>query len=60
MVSRSSWKSCSYPVTGRRVVSRVYTDLAIIDIGADGFELLTTAPGVDIDYIRERTGADLL
>lgn len=51
---------CTYPLTGRSVVSRVYTDLAVIDITPDGFMLVELAPGVDLAYVRQRTGAPLL
>jgi 3-oxoadipate CoA-transferase beta subunit len=53
-------ESCSYPLTGPEVVDRIYTDLAVIDITAAGFQLIELAPGVDYDYVSERTGARLL
>jgi 3-oxoadipate CoA-transferase beta subunit len=53
-------ESCSYPLTGPAVVDRIYTDLAVIDITAAGFQLIELAPGVDYDYVSERTGARLL
>jgi 3-oxoadipate CoA-transferase beta subunit len=53
-------ESCSYPLTGRAVVSRVYTDLAVIEVTAEGFQLLELAPGVDYDYVKLRTGATLI
>jgi 3-oxoadipate CoA-transferase beta subunit len=40
-------KTCSYPLTGRACVSRIYTDLAVIDIDAQGFvvtEIITGLP----------------
>ena len=51
---------CTYPLTGPRVVSRVYTDLAVVDVTPDGFALVELAPGVTEAYVRERTGAPLL
>ena len=51
---------CTYPLTGRGVVNRVYTELAVIDITREGFVLVELSPGVDFEYVRERTGAPLL
>jgi 3-oxoadipate CoA-transferase beta subunit len=52
-------ESCTYPLTGQAVISRVYTDLAVIDVTADGFKLVELAPGVDFDYVQQRTGCEL-
>ncbi len=52
-------ETCSYPLTGRRVVSRVFTDLAVIDVGPDGFLLRELAPGVTLEEVVEKTGAPL-
>jgi 3-oxoadipate CoA-transferase beta subunit len=52
-------ESCTYPLTGKGVVHRIYTDLAVIDVTPAGFELVELAPGVDHDYVAERTGAHL-
>ena len=49
-------ETCAYPLTGKRVVSRVYTDLAVIDVTPRGFMLVELAPGVDFKYVQERTG----
>jgi 3-oxoadipate CoA-transferase beta subunit len=51
---------CTYPLTGRGVVTRVYSDLAIIDITLKGFQLVELAPGVSFDFVQERTGAPIL
>ncbi|WP_341503813.1 3-oxoacid CoA-transferase subunit B [Gallaecimonas sp. GXIMD4217] len=48
---------CSYPLTGRAVVGRIYTDLAVIAISDRGFELLELAPGITFEQVAERTGA---
>jgi len=53
-------EACSYPLTGQAVVSRIYTDLAVIDVTPAGFALVELAPGVDFDYVQERTGASLI
>ena len=53
-------EECTYPLTGPAAVDRIYTDLAVIDITPDGFQLVELAPGVDYDYAAERTGAALI
>jgi 3-oxoadipate CoA-transferase beta subunit len=52
--------ACTYPLTGRGVVDRVYTNLAVIDVGAEGFVLRRLAPGVTFEQVQERTGARLV
>ena len=49
-------ETCAYPLTGKRVVSRVYTDLAVIDVTPKGFTLMELAPGVSFKYLQEKTG----
>jgi 3-oxoadipate CoA-transferase beta subunit len=51
---------CTYPLTGRGVVTRVYTELAVIDVTPAGFSLVELSPGVDFEYVQARTGAPLL
>ena len=53
-------ESCSFPLTGLGVVDRIYTDLAVIDIVDDGFQVVELSPGVSFEYVRERTGASLI
>ncbi|HBS55103.1 MAG TPA: 3-oxoadipate CoA-transferase [Stenotrophomonas sp.] len=50
---------CSYPLTGLRCVSRVYTDVAVFDLGADGATVLEMVEGMDIEQLRELTGLPL-
>jgi 3-oxoadipate CoA-transferase beta subunit len=52
-------EACTYPLTGRQVVSRVFTDLAVIDISPKGFLLRELAPGVTLEEVIEKTGAPL-
>ncbi len=53
-------RECTYPLTGKQVVDRIYTDLAIIDVGKEGLVVREMAPGVDREYLMERTGARLV
>lgn len=53
-------ESCTYPLTGLRVVHRVYTDLAVIAVTPEGFQVVELAPGVEFGFVQERTGAPLL
>jgi 3-oxoadipate CoA-transferase beta subunit len=52
-------EQCTYPLTGRGVVSRIYTDLAVIEVTPRGLQLLELAPGVSLEEVREKTGAPL-
>lgn len=53
-------KKCSYPLTGLGVVSRIYTDLAIIDVTKQGLKVIQLAPGIDKDTIINKTEAELI
>ncbi|MDH3255558.1 MAG: hypothetical protein OEM62_11235, partial [Acidobacteriota bacterium] len=52
-------EECSYPLTGRGVVSRIFTDLAVVDVTPRGLELLELAPGVSFEEVCEKTGAPI-
>lgn len=53
-------KNCTFPLTGKQVVRRVFTDLAVIDVTAEGFRVVELAPQVAFDYVQSKTEATLL
>lgn len=50
-------KSCTLPLTGKGVVHRLITDLAVFDFTNEGMVLIETAEGVTVDEVREKTEA---
>jgi len=51
-------QECSLPLTGKRVVQRIITDLCVMDVTDDGLVLRELAPGVTEEQVREATGPD--
>lgn len=52
-------EACTYPLTGLGCVSRVYTDLAVFDVGIGGARLVEAVDGICVDDLRRLTGLTL-
>jgi 3-oxoacid CoA-transferase B subunit len=52
-------RACTYPLTARRCVSWVVTNLALMQVDQEGFLLQELAPGVTLDEVRAATAAPL-
>ena len=52
-------RQCTYPLTGKGVVTRIYTDLAVIDVTPDGLAVYAMLAGVDAAFLRSVTDAPL-
>jgi 3-oxoadipate CoA-transferase beta subunit len=52
-------KQCTYPLTGKNVVSRIYTNYAIIDVRNKQLYVREMAPGVSFEFLQQHTEAPL-
>jgi len=53
-------KNCTYPLTSIACVSRVYTDLAVFDITAEGPQVVEMVDGLEFDELQRITGLQLI
>nr|WP_081466540.1 3-oxoacid CoA-transferase subunit B [Collimonas fungivorans] len=52
--------ACSYPLTGIACVSRIYTDLAVIDLSADGARVTAIVDGLSFEELQQLTSVPLV
>jgi 3-oxoadipate CoA-transferase beta subunit len=53
-------KQCTMPLTGKACVDRIYTDLCVMDVTAEGLKCIELAPGVSFEQVQELTDAPIL
>ncbi len=53
-------KKCSLPLTGVGCVKKIVTDLAVLKVTPEGFQLMERAPGVSVDDIKKATEGTLV
>ena len=52
--------ACTLPLTGKRCIKKIVTEIAVLDITNNGFKLLERAPGVSVEEIVEKTAGKLV
>ena len=52
--------ACTYPLTGIGCVSRVYTELAVMEVTRDGLKLIDKVDSLDFDDLQKLTGVPLI
>ena len=52
--------ACTLPLTGKRCIKKLVTEIAVLDVTQDGFKLLERAPGVSVEEIVSKTAGKLI
>jgi 3-oxoacid CoA-transferase subunit B len=53
-------RECNLPLTGKRVVNRIITDLCVLDVEPGGLRVVELAPEVTLDEVKAKTEAKIL
>lgn len=52
--------ACTLPLTGKKCIKKIVTEIAVLDVTADGFKLLERAPGISVEEIVSKTAGKLI
>jgi 3-oxoacid CoA-transferase subunit B len=52
--------ACTLPLTGKRCVKKIVTELAVLEVVDGAFKLLERAPGVSVEEVRSKTAGKLI
>ena len=51
---------CTLPITGKKCVKKIVSDLAVLDVTPEGFKLIERAPGISVEEIVAKTAGKLI